>query len=806
MPNVKILTSDEIDYDIKDEKGRLGTAAEFSTSSNYVIGDYCWYDNKLYRFTANHSSSSWTAAHATEVKIANELKTVNSETAELKNELSDSYETYMDIIPMFRATDFTVASGAQTSHDLWKSVHLPVGTYTVSCTQGTTLTTNTRNTFGYKKVGASGYNYESAKTNYNLLSGDRSWIIDIEEEANYQFIMWIHTPSAAVTYSNIRLKSTKTKYDEIDPDALIPISYLYNDFKDGGLNNLDFWDAQPWRVTNYNLHQAPYDLNLVIDSGFRVGWSSGDSNNNFISFSGWKEGYATIPQGTSFRLQIARVTESSSEIANVETFTSAVKTNNYNHYLKLGVDKLIKRNLLGPSASELYPAYIPIGSYISISTSDGSNFSTGEIKCYDINKKFMAAISLFTDRWYRTVYAESGLTGDIYYINLQGEQSVPLQVEIATAPTIYSPYSPSYMTIKQAFTDMFNDGTIGSYNKIEAETTFTANKQIFMVPVKRRGQYVELSFDAKASTSTTLAIRWPSNNGIDIPIINSYYTPYKVRFPFYYSDKLYLSNFTSTAVTAKNIAVKTVDGNVPVDTKGFYIAHRGAFYGKVPENTMMAFSIANQLGYTRFETDVHRTSDGKWVLIHDDSIDRTSNGTGAVSSMTYSQLAAYDYGYYLRDTANGLYNNTPICLLSECLEFSNLTGMRPLLELKSTLTSAYASEIASIISDAGMEDNVDFVSFSFDALGYMAAVMPNAGYYFNGNPTAEHITRLKAIADNVVMSIYGVDNLQNAITACKNADLPFIYSTNSLTDIKTCMENGAIGICTDFVNLAGCYW
>lgn len=90
MPNAKILTINNVDYDLKDENGRLGTASEFSTSSNYVIGDYCWYEDKLYRFTANHSSSTWTAAHATEVKIADELKTVNDETAELKDEIDKS--------------------------------------------------------------------------------------------------------------------------------------------------------------------------------------------------------------------------------------------------------------------------------------------------------------------------------------------------------------------------------------------------------------------------------------------------------------------------------------------------------------------------------------------------------------------------------------------------------------------------------------------------------------------------------------------------------------------------------------------
>lgn len=97
MPNAKILTINNTDYDLKDEKGRLGTAAEFSTSANYVVGDYCWYEDKLYRFTADHSSSSWTAAHATEVNIADELKNIDVETGDQITELKSAINSALPI-------------------------------------------------------------------------------------------------------------------------------------------------------------------------------------------------------------------------------------------------------------------------------------------------------------------------------------------------------------------------------------------------------------------------------------------------------------------------------------------------------------------------------------------------------------------------------------------------------------------------------------------------------------------------------------------------------------------------------------
>jgi len=59
---------------IGDEKSRTNTAAEFSTSQNYAIGDYCLYDGVLYRFTSAHNAGTWNSSHVIQVNITNELK------------------------------------------------------------------------------------------------------------------------------------------------------------------------------------------------------------------------------------------------------------------------------------------------------------------------------------------------------------------------------------------------------------------------------------------------------------------------------------------------------------------------------------------------------------------------------------------------------------------------------------------------------------------------------------------------------------------------------------------------------------
>ena len=73
-------------------------------------------------------------------------------------------------------------------------------------------------------------------------------------------------------------------------------------------------------------------------------------------------------------------------------------------------------------------------------------------------------------------------------------------------------------------------------------------------------------------------------------------------------------------------------------------AHRGASL-IAPENTLEAFRLAARSGAGGLELDVHMTSDGRIVVIHDDSVDRTTEGTGLVRRMTLYELQSLDAGY-----------------------------------------------------------------------------------------------------------------------------------------------------------------
>jgi glycerophosphoryl diester phosphodiesterase len=107
------------------------------------------------------------------------------------------------------------------------------------------------------------------------------------------------------------------------------------------------------------------------------------------------------------------------------------------------------------------------------------------------------------------------------------------------------------------------------------------------------------------------------------------------------------------------------------------IAHRGAS-GHAPENTLAAFERAVQLGAGFIETDLHLTRDAQFVAIHDATLERTTNGRGAVRDFTLRELRRLDAGkWFDRD-----YMGQRIPTLDEILEFARKNDVIFYLEVK----------------------------------------------------------------------------------------------------------------------------
>jgi glycerophosphoryl diester phosphodiesterase len=144
------------------------------------------------------------------------------------------------------------------------------------------------------------------------------------------------------------------------------------------------------------------------------------------------------------------------------------------------------------------------------------------------------------------------------------------------------------------------------------------------------------------------------------------------------------------------------------DPTPFGIAHRGSRL-LWPENTMEAFQGAVDLGYRYLETDLHQTSDGTLITFHDDTLDRTTEGSGAVSSMTWSDLARLDAGY--RFASHEGYprrgKGARIPRLEEV--FDAFPSIRLVLDLKE---AGFEADLASFLRARDLEEQVIVGAFS----------------------------------------------------------------------------------------------
>ena len=129
-------------------------------------------------------------------------------------------------------------------------------------------------------------------------------------------------------------------------------------------------------------------------------------------------------------------------------------------------------------------------------------------------------------------------------------------------------------------------------------------------------------------------------------------------------------------------------------------AHRGAMC-HAPENTIAAFEKAIDFGTYRIECDIRRTGDGHLVMMHDATVDRTTDGTGELAAMTLTQVQELVVG-----------DTTTVPTLRETLECAR-GRCRLLLELKDT---GIAPQVVAEVAAAGMLDECTLISFDEDNL------------------------------------------------------------------------------------------
>jgi glycerophosphoryl diester phosphodiesterase len=137
-------------------------------------------------------------------------------------------------------------------------------------------------------------------------------------------------------------------------------------------------------------------------------------------------------------------------------------------------------------------------------------------------------------------------------------------------------------------------------------------------------------------------------------------------------------------------------------------AHRGA-RRVAPENTLPAFAAALEMGADGIELDVHLTADGQLVVIHDFSVDKTTDGRGLVAQMTAAELARLDAGSHF----SAAFAGTPIPTLAAVLD---LVGDRCRINIEIKSMDIYARDasdaVAAMIRERNLYGQVIVSSFN----------------------------------------------------------------------------------------------
>ncbi len=137
-------------------------------------------------------------------------------------------------------------------------------------------------------------------------------------------------------------------------------------------------------------------------------------------------------------------------------------------------------------------------------------------------------------------------------------------------------------------------------------------------------------------------------------------------------------------------------------------AHRG-FKGKYPENTMLAFNKAIEAGADGIEFDVHLSKDGEIVIIHDETLERTTDGSGLVGEKTLDQLKNLNASKAYPD-----YQVQRILTLSEYFDFAKDYDIITNIELKTSIIDypGIEEKVYKVIKEYNLAEKVIISSFN----------------------------------------------------------------------------------------------
>ena len=221
------------------------------------------------------------------------------------------------------------------------------------------------------------------------------------------------------------------------------------------------------------------------------------------------------------------------------------------------------------------------------------------------------------------------------------------------------------------------------------------------------------------------------------------------------------------------------------------IAHRGA-KAVAPENTLLAFERAMQMGADMIELDLHATRDGHVVVIHDNDLSQTTNLRGKVNEMTLEEVRRADAGKGER-----------VPTLPETLELTR-GKIQLYLEIKDPKA---AVETVRLVREFGVKDEVLLASFDLGLMKELGNESNDLALgLILGNATLNPFVRWREAFPEIALRNYNYQTLCMQVQFCsarlarnikQQGKKLYVWTANSEREYQTMIERGVDGICTD---------
>lgn len=224
------------------------------------------------------------------------------------------------------------------------------------------------------------------------------------------------------------------------------------------------------------------------------------------------------------------------------------------------------------------------------------------------------------------------------------------------------------------------------------------------------------------------------------------------------------------------------------------IAHRGASHAR-PENTLPAFSHAIELGVDFLEFDVRLSSDGQAVIMHDTLVDRTTDGTGAISTMPFSQIRKLDAGTKF----NEHYAKTKIPSLEEVLDLARAAdvGCDVQIYTSGSDRERLTEQVVNALAERKFDDRT-FIAAEEEVVLYARQLDPNRPVCNLSGQRDNHSLELaKAVGSKIVQAFARFVTPQFVAKAHEMGITVNVFYADHVSEMERLVSCGVDGILTN---------